>query len=455
MYNHRLRRRREWLVCLTLTMLAVSGSAFADGAAPPLPVDDFIVEAVGSSDSLADAQIALEEAAKALSPGFETDDIRLSISGSGRYSAGISSQHTMQDPFSPSASASLSIPIIPQIQAGAQLSTDFDTVSSSFSISASPFAEGSVTWRELEGYQQAGLKLASLTASLPYQIESAVYGYVTAAWSQELAEAKLALEEERFTVFSAQYAVGDISWSDFDAASQALSGAQRALFDAERSTLSARKQLVDSTGIELGTREVIRPSIEEIEAAIESRRNRISEETDQATTESVRSSQIALAALEAQLEATPLFDPSVSVSANADLPFSSVSLSASITLSPSQYQREERDDLAEAIAEQLETIEIEQRLLEFEIGMLIRQIESAERLYTVSIASEESARVACENTSYYHELGDQTDLELEEARISLESAQLNRYRNAVSLLSTLGDLVELIDLGTGSSRFVP
>ena len=429
---------------IAILATAIAATVIANGNALDLSIEEFVALAVEKNVAIADATNALEAAAEALSPGFDFDGVKLSISGNGRYSI---DPPPSQDPFSPTASANLSVPLIPQISLSAQVSTDFETISSNYSLSVSPFANRLVSFREHKTYEQAALQLASLTASLPYQFESAAYDLLLAELGTKIASEKLDLEKKQFEVAKAQYEIGDLGWSQYNAAVESYSSAQRSLFDAERSELSARRQLVNLVGAEIADVTLTMPHIDEIVTVLEARRGEILAGIDDIATSSLISAQIELSALENQLRETPIFEPTISISANADLPFSSVSGGVSISLSSAQYSGDERSDLKADINDQREAIEVEKLSVTFEVDMLRRQMASAEELYESSVSSVENAEMSFEETKYYHEIGERTDVDLEEARINLIVSEQNRLKNAANLLGIYAEVLELIDLG--------
>jgi hypothetical protein len=438
MYN-RGKALKLWGIVAVILLTTV-----ASGFSIDLTLSEFVSQAVAESSAIADAEEAAEEALDALSPGYDFDALRLSLSGSGRYTP---DPAPTQDPFAPSASANLSIPVIPQISLSAQVSTNFETVDSSYSLSISPLASRKVTYRERKAYEMATLQLVSLAVTVPYQFEQAAYCLILAELSAATAKDKLALEESEYNVSKEQYEIGDLGWSQYNAAVDSYSSAQRGVFDAERSELSARRQLTDLVGITLGSATLVAPEIDAIESELNRRKNRIETEEASALSTGVITAEIELRSLEGELKATPVIEPTLSISANANLPFTSVNGSVSFTLSPAQYNGDKRDDLKHDIEDKSEDLEIEKLSLEFEINMIKRQIESAERLYATSVTSVESARIAFEEAEFLHAEGDRTDTELEEARLNLDSANQNRYKNAVNLLSVYDDLLQLIDIG--------
>ena len=412
---------------------------------------DLLERSLIESEALLDARAALDESAEDLRPGIQIDSSRLTVSSSVQYRP---DEIESTDDVAPMASANLTVPLFPQIGLTGSLSTDFESLSSSFSVSVSPFSPGAVDYRTWETYEKSEINLISLSASLPYQYEAALHGVITGTKSLELNENRLAYQERNLDVKRAQYEVGQVDFTQLDQATSSHISAQRAVIDSERALLAARLQLINLIGLELGSTEFEPLTIGAIEIEIERRRNALLASDTKPVSVGQLNNLTELRSLERQFDETPLFDPDISISASSNLPFSSVSGSVSITLSPDHWQREDRDDILELIDEKKAEIDLESKIMEFELDMLRKRIASVEKNYESSIAALTNAKISYDETLFYYNDDERTDLELEEAKINLNAAEINRYGSAIDLLETYGEYIEYLDISRLSAQFI-
>jgi hypothetical protein len=121
-----------------------------------------------------------------------------------------------------------------------------------------------------------------------------------------------------------------------------------------------------------------------------------------------------LTSLHAELDATPLWRPDLNLSGSMGLPdLSDYSIGASISFSPGDIKDEEREDLEEAIDEKLVDIQIEQ----FDHSLQKRLVEQ-----NISI--------------------------VEQARLSLESAEIDSFAAAADLYKAQSELLMLYVLAS-------
>ena len=408
-------------------------------------VSDLVDAALSESSAIAESAAALDEAADNLVGGMDFESTRLVVSSTATYRP--------DDPdFNPSASATLTLPLFPQISFTGRVSTDFATVGSTFGVSVSPLAPGRVTYQTWKAYEQAQVQLISATTAVPRQIETALFASVAAEQSLEIANEELAYHERAFDASNDRYEAGEQTWSQFDQAAESLNGAERSLIEAERSVLSARKQLIDTIGPEFGTEEIKWPELESLETKIATLRSQLEDATSSPTSLSQLNLQVELRSLTRQLAATSLFNPTISISSDSNLPFTQISGTLSLSLSPGDYQKEERDTIQELITEAEDDIALESTILKIELEMLERLIASSEKLYESASRSLETAETNFDEISFDFDAGDRTALELEEARLSLSSAAHNRYQHAVGLLSLYGEHLEYLEIGRLASE---
>ena len=294
---------------------AISALLFATAAVSgqSIDIDTFISGVVETSIEVERAREAVVEAAEALERRISFDASKISLSGGYNYrtvsdkqvadaqAAGVAEP----TPHNPSASGSLTLPLIPQLSLKGDFSTDFNEVSSSFSVSISPLAAGAVTYREWDTYEKAQILLVSSVTSLPYQVESKALAYVVAEQNLESAKAKLAYETERYRILEPRYEVGEATWSELDGVRSALSSAERSVLDSERSLLTSRRQLIDVAGPDLGTATLAAPTIHDLETRIDERKSYIRSASLEPTTASLLTPQSDLRRLERQLDETP------------------------------------------------------------------------------------------------------------------------------------------------------
>ena len=168
-------------------------------------------------------------------------------------------------------------------------------------------------------------------------------------------------------------------------------------------------------------------------------------EANGAATVSLLNQIVELEALKQQLDATPVFQPTISVSGNASYPLSTFTAGASvsITFSPDQIQTEERGEIETAIADKEFDLTLEQANVDLEVRMLNQSISVAREALSISLSDYESSEIQFKEAELLFDRGERTELELEESELSLLSSSIGLFVSAVDLYRNLGDLLKL------------
>ena len=359
-----------------------------------------------------------------------------------------------------SASATVTVPIIPQLSLSARFSSDLlDTDRDSgaptvdwdpratLSLTASPFASMPDGFREWETHQKALVRVSYTEQLAVFDAQLSALAVLRSQMNLAVADENFALEERKQEISKKQYELGDISYSELQDSGADLNTARKQYFDAQKALLSAQKALYTILGPELGLIEVVPLELEDMLSLVDALQVRLqAADAADPVSQNLKYLEIELAALNRQLEETPLLQPSLTLSANSNIPFTSVAGSISITLSPNQVKDEERRDIREAIEDKQLDISTELLGLELELQMLQRSIAVAREAYEVSVNDLERAETIYEETKFFHERGERTDIELEEASLSVTSAEIRLFGSTADLYSSLGDLLLLFVL---------
>ena len=408
-----------------------------------MTVEDVAAYALEHSRSIDAAEKALADAREALGIVFSIEDSSLSLSGGYSYNSDPNSPR----PHSVDVSGSVSIPIIPELSVSASLGGiigDAWDPSGSLRVSYNPFAGASIDWKNWETFRKAEIQLAELENSVPMDAEEAALGLVKGQLNLQSAESSMELEERKYEIAKKRYELNDITYSELEDSRSALGSARQKYYDAQKSLLSLKKGLFQLIGPDLGDITVHELTVDQVLLMISARDGELEGlPPESAATVALLNRVVELEALNRQLDETPVFDPKLSISANINYFDFKAGSSVSITLSPNQFQAEERAEIRDSIADKEFDLSLEQANLQLELRMLEQSISVAREALEISINDYENVEVQYKESELLFKQGERTAVELEETKLSLFSSRIRLYTSATDLYKNLGDLLLL------------
>lgn len=418
-----------------LFLAAVQGFVVAQTV---MIVADVAAYALEHSRDIADAEGTLSDAKKALGTPLEFEDTSLRLGGG--YSTDFA-QHDF------SVNSSITVPIIPQVSLSASLNdtlADSREPSGSVSLNYSPFGGSKTEYRDWEAYRKAEIALDNLRNIIPMNAEEAALDLIRGQLNLQSAERAMALEERRYEIAQKRFELDDMTFSELEDARSDIGNSRQKYYDAQKSLLALKKNLYQLIGPDLGDVLIDELSVEEMLLLVDAREAELkSAKEGEPVTVSLLNRAVELEALKMQLDSTPLFNPNLSVSANLNYMNLGAGTSVSITLSPNQFQREERDDISAAILDKELDLNLEEANLSLELKMLEQSISVAKEALEISLTDYESAEVQFRETEFLFGLGERTQIELEASELSLFSSQIRLFTSATDLYKNLGDLLLL------------
>jgi len=185
-------------------------------------------------------------------------------------------------------------------------------------------------------------------------------------------------------------------------------------------------------------------SVDDVQRLIAERENALNAAKEgAATTVNLLNMTVDLEALKRQLKATPLFEPTLSVSGNMNLFKLSAGASVSLTISPDQYKKKERTDIEASIADKEADLALERANVGLEVNMAEQGISVAREVLGKSLKDYENSQIQYREAQLLYQQGERTDLELEQTSLAQFSSSIQLFSAAVDLYKNLGDLLQL------------
>ena len=415
---------------LALLVLALSAaSVFAEA----LGVKELVSAGRENNLDIQKARRTLQDAKEALPWKSELPSTQAKLSGGYDSSGRLSAQ------------AQVSVPIIPQVSVSANVSI---TGSAGASVSVSPFAASRTRYKEEASYETAEAQLGYQTAKLGYDIESAVYDLLQARANVNITKARLDLQTQKAEIASQLYAMGELTFTDFQSAQSALISARQSAFDAERSVLNARSQLYRLLGPESGEPDVKEVSVDELTALIAARDAEIAgKDPAAATSLTIRQAEINLESLRAELKVTPAYRPSLGLSGqlsyNPDSPGTKVSASGSVSFSfsPSDIKSEDRQSVVDSLSVAERQLELERTAQRLQYSVLLQALEVSRQVLESAKGELKQAEATLESATLLLAQGQRTTVEVEDARISVESAKQRLFQASTGVLEAQAQIL--------------
>lgn len=419
---------------LALPVLAVSIQlAWASPAS--INFDSLWQQVEDSNLSLIQAENALRSAEQSLGiSGWESSRISASSSTQTNVETGDSSDLI--------TSIDVSLPVTSQLTVGANLSTA-DQIS--LSASYQPFASDWVTPQMTLNYEQASLSYQQTQTNLYSQLEDALLQWQLAERNMVTSEQAYSLASKETAVTEAQLAAGKKTVSDLLDAQKAQTDALQSKYSAQLALAEAEQSLLQLTSTEALA------SVADINAAelaeLVKQRAQYQAELNSAQVNSYELKQLEAeeSALTAEANDLAFYDSDLTFTASYDVSKSIAKAGVSINLSPSQFNQSEIVDAQTDITLKKMAIDNEKRQLQRDYELALERID----IQQTALASAEVALVqrqaTLEKVNYLLELGEQTELEQQQAQLSVLETENQLYSALVSLYQAQANLFALIE----------
>jgi len=431
-------------------LIFLTGAAvFAQAPAPvvELSLEDILARVAAENLELARSAVRIERARIDLAGDPWYQDSRVTL-GAG-YDRGPDSRgNGTTEEWS--GRAGVTVPVVPQLSAGAGLTaTEGQDLEQELSLTLTPFEAGRTTYLEERALRGALVTRRYLLAELALEAEEAAFSLLVGRLDRELAQRNLALEEETYRIALRRQEIGEASFLDVQEQQSDLIDARRALFETEQRLAQAvnRLQLLVSPG---GERLLPRPEeLRRLEALVEARAAALTEaaegERGAPSTEGLELAELDLARLEAELSVTRRWSPELDLSASHSFPDNATGVDLSLTFTPDQVAlrdiRELQGDIELArltVAAERYGAQLDRELGEQSIGIARQALEAA-RL------QEEQDRTALDEGELLYAQGGRTTVQLEQLRLNVLRAEIDRYEAAIDLYRLLGEQLLLFE----------
>ena len=437
-------RGRVFAAAIVFACLAPASVVFGQTM---MSVSDIAEYALKHSREITAAEDVVKDARDALSEVFNLDKSSLTLSGGYNYTAPPEILPPEFKAHSSDAQASLSIPIIPELSVSASLGSALDKwdPSGSIGLKYTPFGDPSTEWKDWETLRKAEIQLDSLRNTIPMSAEEAALSLIKGQLDLESAERSMVHAENEYEIGKKRFELEDMTYSELEDVRTAASASRQKYYNSQKSLLSFKKNLYQIIGPDLGDIEVSKLSTDSVLLLIGAREKELeAAEAGDAATVNLLNRAVELDALKQQLEATPVFQPTISVTGNVS-PFGYLRAGAgvSVTFSPDQIQTEERADIEAAIADKALDLVLEQSNVDLEVRMLKQGISVAKEALDISISDYENSEIQYKEAKLLFDLGERTELELESSELALFSSSIGLFVSAVDLYKNLGDLLGL------------
>lgn len=372
------------------------------------------------------------------------DQSRLSLSGNWNLQEQSSSGIESNENENLTGSVSLQIPLLEQFSLSAQVNQDGQT---SIDVSLTPFGGSTSSlnsqWNLIMIQEELDLRQEEISEELFLKILE----YPVIQDNARLLEAQLELREAQYMAGQALYERGVISYDDLQnlsdlwlESSSKYTEGQSKLIQSDLELRTLLGGAIDELPIFMVEVDQLVEWITERDAEIKS----LQESSDVYSTTLTRLSQ-ELEVTAQELRLSPLFEPELNISAQAnfDDQQSSASLSVTMVLSRDSFQAQERQSLKEEQQRLSREYSLESYGLDLQLEGNLQQVEIRRVAYDLAQAQFQRLTTLLEETELLFQQGDRTTLELDQARLDHQQAQASLYEAAINLLEAQGQVILL------------
>jgi hypothetical protein len=340
--------------------------------------------------------------------------------------------------------SSLNLQIVSQLSAGASVVVEEPGVfGESVSITVKPFELSRQTYSEEEALASAIIRERYLKRSTYLDAEQAALNLLISDMERTLARATEDLEQRKYELAQRRQEIGEASFQDVQDQLVNFIDARQNLFSSESGYLGAWRTLQLLFAPSRERIAVVPLTITEVMEMVQRRRGQVKafEQVDPVT-EELQYLKLELAALEGQLKATSLWRPELNLSAAVDFPYvypDSFSVGASLSFSPNQLKKDERDDLRKDIEIKLMEIDAEIAAALLQKSLEQQNIVLADQALASAQIQAKRDELTLQEAELLFQQGMRTTLELEQLRLNLRRTRNLTFSSAVELYRVLGE----------------
>jgi outer membrane protein TolC len=357
-------------------------------------------------------------------------------------------------------SVSVSIPVVDRLSLTSSVAVSEDDLSGAAGIEFAPFVSNADERTAEESYLNAVRADTATTISVAIETESALFNSMYLDHNIAYLEHALTIQNALLASVEGEYAIGEATYTELYDAESNRDSARNARIDGMRERLAARQTLLNLAAALDTEPTVPQMPLEELTSflrnVIAAKEVAIGEkEGSPLWSAALEAEEIALWAQEAEYDDTPLFRPSLTLGAETTVDrygsseSSAFAVSASLTISPQQWKREERMELSEDIVETRMRSAAETRALELELELSRELVEIAEQAVITAERDLANAIDSLDEIDVLVGFGERTELERQQAELTVEyrklrvSAALIEHNDALSnVISLYGDVWE-------------
>ncbi len=403
-----------------------------------LPVEEIARQAQSRNLEIFKAARNVERAREDLTGEPELMDSSLSVGGGYRSRLYNSSGWGV--------SSSLNLPLVSKLSVGASISTNESGVfNESISFALKPFEPARRTYSEEQVFESAVVRERYLKRWIYLDAEEAALNLLISDMERGLARNTEELEQSKYELDQRLQEVGEASFQDVQEQLVDLIGARQDLFSREQGYLGDWRtlQLLFAPSEE---RIAVAPlTMTEMMEMVQRRRAEVKQFDEvEPTTEKLENLRLELSALEAELKATPVWRPDLSVSTAVTFPYNkkkpaeSHSLGLTLGFSPSALKRQEREDLLEDIEVKRMEIAAESYAASLQKSLELKNIALAEQALESARIQGERDAVTLQEAELLFEQGRRTTLELEQLHLNLRRIRILTFASAAEVYRVLG-----------------
>jgi hypothetical protein len=339
--------------------------------------------------------------------------------------------------------SSLTLRLFPQLSAGASAAVEEPGLfGESVSLSLKPFEPPRQTYTEQETLDSTLVRERYLKRQIYLDAEQAALNLLIREMERELVRATEELEQRKYELAQRRQEVGEASFQDVQDQLVDLIDARENLFDSEQRYLSdwGNLQLLFAPSDEQVA--VAQLPVTELMEMVQRRKAEVQRfKNAEPVTETLENLRLELTALEAELKATPAWRPELNLSTAVTLPYAypdSHSMSMSLSFSPNQLKRDERQDLLEDIEVKRMEIAAEAYSAGLQKSLEQQNIAIVEQALASAQIQAERDRVALQEGELLFQQGRRTTLELEQLRLNLRRTRILTFQSATEVYRVLG-----------------
>jgi hypothetical protein len=420
------------LAAVLLCAALAAGTAGAES----VTIDDIAARAAAGNLDLVKAKAAVAQAQADLAAQGTLSSSRLSLGAS--YGTDSTGSAAGQPAGGVQAQAQVSVPVIPQLSISGSVSSQG---TGSISVTITPFAMGTATYAQEATWRKAVLQLSYQAAKTDYDVRAAAWAVTAAQMTLAAAQAALALEQDRADVKEKAYPMGGLTYDALQTERTALTSARQGSLDAQKALVNAKAALYRLIGAGSGQPDVTAATLADLSALVAKRDAAVAAlPAASGASLTLRTLQVERDALRAQLAATPVYSPALSLSGSVSYPLNA-SASISFSFSPSDVKISDHDKVTAALSQKEQEIEIERLAVSLQAEVREQSMALARQVVDERQAEVKQAETALAEARLLETQGRATSLERRQAEVDIASAQARLYGAVIAVLAAQADIL--------------